>query len=294
VAATPEPGRTTLLVACRNNAGVAEMVRARFGRDAGTQGFDVDCAGTLHPGTVSYLAGHFRRTIVIGCPPQNCVHREGSTLAYARILEERRPAIPNRIKGQAVRMLQCSASAWPSIVAAIEDAAPPARRARGAAVARAGAAVALTAVLLALVALGSRWPQGGDADHALLRLGWRLAGQVRETCRDLAAEELARRPVHMRTPRECVSEVLAYELTAVVDGHVVAQKTVRSPGFRADRPLSVEENVRVTPGEHVLKVTFRPEDPASGGKVLVVEGRARFDRKRVVLVTYDNEALVIR
>jgi hypothetical protein len=35
-------------------------------------------------------------------------------------------------------------------------------------------------------------------------------------------------------------------------------------------------------------------DPASGGKVLVAEGRARFDPQRVVLVTYDNETLVIR
>jgi hypothetical protein len=54
--------------------------------------------------------------------------------------------------------------------------------------------------------------------HAVLRLGWRLTGQVNERCRDLTREELARRPAHMRTPRECVSEVPPYDLTAVVDG----------------------------------------------------------------------------
>ena len=37
-----------------------------------------------------------------------------------------------------------------------------------------------SALLLGGLALGSRWPQGAEADHALLRLGWRLAGQVKE------------------------------------------------------------------------------------------------------------------
>ena len=48
----------------------------------------------------------------------------------------------------------------------------------------------------------------------------------------------------MRVPRECVTEVLSYDLRAVVDGQIVAEKTVRSPGLRADRPLNVQEDLR--------------------------------------------------
>jgi ferredoxin len=296
VGGAADAARTTLVVACRNNGDVAARLRARFGPDAPIAYFDLDCAGTLHPGTASYLAGHFARTVVVACPPQNCVHREGATLADARLLLERRPAIPGRLAQQAIRLRHASPAEWTSLVAAIEGGLPRATSDRVSArtVARASVAVAFSALLLALVALGSRWPQGDAADHALLRLGWRLTGQVKETCRELSPEELARQPVHMRTPRECTSQVLTYDLTATVDGHVVARKKVRSPGLRADRPLSVEEDLRIDAGEHLVTVTFAPEDPGSGGKVLALERRVRFEPRRVVLVTYENEALVIR
>ena len=142
-------------------------------------------------------------------------------------------------------------------------------------------------MLLALVAAGSRWPQGADADHAVLRLGWRLAGQVHERCRDLTPEELSARPVHMRQARECVRTALAYDLTTSVDGQVIARKHVRPAGLRADRPLSVEEEFAVHPGEHALNVTFRPETPESGATELVFDGTVRFERGRVVLITQD-------
>jgi hypothetical protein len=125
-------------------------------------------------------------------------------------------------------------------------------------------------------------------------LGWRLTGQVKERCRDLTPQELAKRPVHMRVPRECVTEVLSYDLKAVVDGQIVAEKTVRSPGLRADRPLNVQEDLRVIPGDHDVRVTFTPHEAGGPGKVLSLERRVRFDRGRVVLVTYDNDSLVAR
>jgi ferredoxin len=288
--AASSPGRT-LVIACRNNGGVSGRVRTRLA----TACFEVDCAGTLHPGTVSYLASHFGRTVILACPPQNCLHREGATLADARILMERPPAVPGRLARLPVSVLHASMAEWDEILAAIEDRpAAASRRATARRILRSVTAAAFSALLLGLVALGSGWPQGVDADHALLRLGWRLAGQVKERCRDLTPEELAKRPVHMRAPRECVSEVLTYDLKAVVDGSVVTAKRVAPPGLRGDRPLSVEEDLEIAPGEHDVRVTFTPEDPASGGKTLTFEGRVRFDRQRVVLITYDNDALIAR
>jgi ferredoxin len=290
VASAVEPGRRTLVVACRNNGGVSERLRRHFGAGGAVECFEVDCSGTLHPGTVSYLAGHFGGTVILGCPPQNCVHREGATLADLRILMERRPAVPGRIAGLPVRVLHYSMGEWPRILSAI-GAVTRAAPARGL---RLLGAAGFSAILLGLVALGSRWPQGVDADHALLRLGWRLAGQVKERCRDLTPGELAKRPVHMRTPRECVSEVLTYDLKAVVDGKVVTEKRVKSPGLRADRPLTVEEDLEILPGEHAVTVTFTPEDAASGGRALSFERTLRFERRRVVLITHENDALIVK
>jgi hypothetical protein len=144
------------------------------------------------------------------------------------------------------------------------------------------------------VAAGSRWPQGADADHALLRLGWRLASQARERCRDLTPDELAARPVHMRQPRKCVSEAVAYDLTAAVDGQIVARKHMRPPGLRGDRPLSVEEEFAIPPGVHTVAVRFEPEAGATGARTLALSAALRFERGRVVLITQDGERLVAR
>ncbi len=295
VAATPDAGDRMLLVACRNDGSVAARLRAWSALDGATECVEIDCAGTLHPGTVSYLASQFGRVMVLGCPPQNCVHREGASLADARLLHDQRPAVPGRLARQLVRVIHFSMGEWPEIMASVTEFKRDGggRRTVAGAIARGGRAVAFTAVVLAALALGSSWPQGADADHAVLRLGWRLAGQVKEACRDLTADELARRPAHMRTPRECVSAALSYDLRATVDGRVVAVKTVRPPGLRADRPLTVEEEVRITPGPHELAVSFTPLDPAGGGKRLQLARSIRFERGRVVLVTTMDDALAV-
>jgi len=299
VAGAPDPDKKTLLVSCRNNGGVPARLREHFGSDGATEYFEVDCAGTLHPGTVSYLGGHFGATAILGCPAQNCVHREGAVLADLRILAERGPAVPGRIAQLPVHVFHYSMGEWPEIAAALDGLAAP-RSGHGGhgsllrRVLRLGMAAGFSALLLGGLALGSRWPQGAESDHALLRLGWRLAGQVKEECHDLTPEELARRPVHMRKPRECVSEVLSYDLRATVDGRVVAEKLVRSPGLRADRPLSVEEDLRITPGDHEVSVTFTPHTAAVVGKTLSLERKIRFDRGRVVLITSEDDTLITR
>ena len=296
VSTVGDAGARTLLIACRNNGGVADRLRRHFADDRGVAFFDVDCAGTLHPGTAAYLASRFGATAVIGCPPQNCVHREGATLADARLLMGQKPAVPGRLGPESIRVLHDSIGGWPRIVAAIDAGRASHAPATGTSSARARVAVAavFSAGLLVLVAAGSGAPQGAAADHALLRLGWRLTGQVKERCRELSADELAKRPVHMRTPRECVSEVLSYDLKAEVDGRVVADKRVHSPGLRADRPLSVEEDVAIAPGEHAVKVTFTPAAADSGARVLAFDGTVRFDRGRVVLITSANDRLIVR
>ncbi|MBI2207632.1 MAG: cytochrome b N-terminal domain-containing protein [Candidatus Rokubacteria bacterium] len=296
VSGVEHAGAHTVLIACRSNGGVTDRLRRYFADDGAIAFFDVDCAGTLHPATAAYLASRFGGSVVIGCPPQNCVHREGATLADARLLMGQKPAVPGRLGPESIRVLHDSLGEWPRIVAAIDAvrASRPAATGAPGTRARVAFAAAFSAVLLVLVAVGSGAPQGAAADHALLRLGWRLAGQVKERCRDLGADELAKRPVHMRTPRECASEVLSYDLRAEVDGRVVAEKRVNSPGLRADRPLNVEEDVVVAPGEHAVKVTFTPAAADSGARVLAFDGTLRFERGRVVLITSANDRLIVR
>ena len=294
VAGLDEVGQRLLLVICRHNGDLSERLRSHCATDGAATLFEIDCAGSLHPGTVSYLGRRFNGTLIMACPAQNCVHREGTTLAEARIVGERRPAVPGQIGRLPVRVLEAATGEWAKVaaaIAALKRSAAPAgapRRSRWA------LAAALSACLLALVGAGSRWPQGTDFDHAVLRLGWRLAGQVRERCRDLTIEEQAARPVHMRRARECVSEILTYDLIATVDGRELTRRRVKSQGLRADRPLSVEEDLRIAPGERTVTITFTPAEAGDGGKPLRFEGRVRFAPARVVLITYENGRLIAR
>jgi hypothetical protein len=69
---------------------------------------------------------------------------------------------------------------------------------------------------------------------------------------------------------------------------------VHAPGVRGDRPLSVEEDLTVRPGEHAVTVRFVPEASATEDKTLVFEGTVQFERGRVVLITNDAGRLVTR
>ena len=64
--------------------------------------------------------------------------------------------------------------------------------------------------------------------------------------------------------------------------------------LRADRPLSVEEDLKIAPGEHDVSVTFTPHDAGTAGKTLSIERRIRFERGRVALVTSEDDTLVVR
>ena len=301
VKSTPGCRAMLVVVGCRNNGDVVSRLRAAYASDARIRCIDVACAGTLHPATVSYLASRFAAVAIASCPPSHCVHREGAALLDARIVHEQRPAVPGRLARQSVRVFHDSAGEWRRLVSAIaafrdglgdERVAPS--HVGGFVALRVAAALAVSGLLLGLVALGSRAPQGADPRDAVLRLGWRLTGQTKDRCRDVPPEELARRPVHMRTPRECRSDGRTYALEARVDGEVVVRKTVRAAGLRADRPLTVEEDLAVAPGEHHVTVTFVPVDGERGATALTFDRPMRFDRGRVALVTTDGERLVTR
>jgi ferredoxin len=297
VADLPDAASRTVVLACRNNGDMTARLRAWAGAPARLACLDVDCAGSVHPGTLSYLASRVDRVLVLACPPQNCLYREGAALGDARVLSDRRPAVPGRLQGQHVEIVHHAPGEWPRVVAGLAaqgDGRAARADARGALLRGAGA-VAMTALVLGVTALLSGWPQGRDADHAVLRLGWRLAGQAAQSCRDLTPDEIARRPVHMRVARECTPVALAYDLTAAVDGTVLARKRVRPAGLRGDRPLTVEEDLRVAPGEHRIAVRFAPADPGHDGRILTFERNVRFEPRRVALITTTNDqTLVLR
>jgi hypothetical protein len=146
-------------------------------------------------------------------------------------------------------------------------------------------AVAVAATL-AIVAL-SRVPWAADAgDAALIRLSWRYASEYVEACRQRTAEELERRPAHMRRPEVCDGRLLPYRLEVVLNGDTVLAEWVRGRGAREDRPLAVLHELRVAPGTHELEVRWTPEAGAERPPQ-VVAARLTLAAREVALITYD-------
>jgi hypothetical protein len=141
----------------------------------------------------------------------------------------------------------------------------------------------------------------GRGDEGALRLSWRMDGVSSERCVTRSAEELARLPVHMRSPTECKGHVASYRLLVRIDGTTVLEDTVAPPGARGDRPVTVLREMPLPPGRYGVEVAFDallPDDAdvSEGIARLSWAGELRVEPRQVALVTSDADGrtLILR
>jgi len=164
------------------------------------------------------------------------------------------------------------------------------------AITRVAAIAVAAAVAVGTAALSTVPVNFSTEDQALVRLSWRMAGVTAEACRTLSPEDLAALPIHMRNPRACIGHIASYHLQVTLDGVLVLNDTVRPPGARGDRPLTVLRDLPVRAGTHELSVRFDAllpegvEPPAEGVTSLAWEGTARLAGRQVGLVTLGSTA----
>jgi hypothetical protein len=117
--------------------------------------------------------------------------------------------------------------------------------------------VLVTTTAMVLLGALSRAPfHQPSSDQALLRLSWRLRGERTEVCRDRTPEELAKLPVHMRTPQVCSGHLATYDLRIRVDSSREIVRTIEPEGARSDRPLYVLHEIALSPGVHRVQIRF--------------------------------------
>jgi len=133
---------------------------------------------------------------------------------------------------------------------------------RATTVLRLGLQVALALALLLGVGALAHLPLGAPADGAAIRLAVRTSAGKLEICRDVPPEELAQLPVHMRQPRICEEQPVAYRLTLSVDGIPVHAVRAERRGLRSDRALVIDDLVLIAAGRRSLVVELEPEVPA--------------------------------
>ncbi|NOT07335.1 MAG: hypothetical protein HOP28_03930 [Gemmatimonadales bacterium] len=134
--------------------------------------------------------------------------------------------------------------------------------------ARIFAAGIASAAGLALLAYASGAPLASHGeDAARLRLSWSARPERIEVCRQLSAEEQARRGEHMRQRVECEGGFATYALRVEVDDRAIGETVIRGAGLRHDRPLYLLKDYAVSPGPHRFKVALTRRESADTGTV---------------------------
>ncbi len=154
-------------------------------------------------------------------------------------------------------------------------------------------AVLMTAGIGAL----SQVPYRAESDaQAWIRLSWRMSAARVEECRTLTAEELAKRPIHMRRDKVCEVRGIPYRLRVVLNDAAVEEATLRGAGTRNDLPIYVYRELRVEPGRHRLEVRVAPEvgreAPAESAETSQLDGARSLELDRDLVLAAGEVALV--
>ena len=125
---------------------------------------------------------------------------------------------------------------------------------------------------------------------SLLRLSWRSNGEEIRIPR----QQQANLPEHMRLPEGQAFDVRIrpYELRVLLDGEELLRRQIEAPGYRHDRPLSVFQELAVSPGIHGVEVQFLPQAVAGAAPPLAAipyQANLTFVPGRVMLVTQDAQ-----
>ena len=288
-----------VVLVCECNPGALSLMEDYVSRSEKIHLYPIDCVGTLHTSVVEELLEKCGGVFIWGCPTRNCLTREGVELLHGRLFDKRPPSVSRRIDRERIALESHSVQERNELLGKLEllrqrrqnpenrqltPISLPAKMGRYARIFFA------TAALMLMLGALSRLPMGEEPSEGIFRLGARIPGLVIEDCRDLSHEELQKRPVHMRTARECSEMAPDYVLSVEVDGQQAMRKIAERSGFHDDRPLFINEDIAVSPGKHDFFISLMPENESlERAPRLQLETSVSIASGRIYLVVYDSE-----
>ena len=111
-------------------------------------------------------------------------------------------------------------------------------------------------VLMALIWYFSASPsiQVLAEDQAVITLAFGHAGETREPCRKVSAEELAKLAPNMRKLEDCPRERSPVVIQMTLDGQPLYQETLLPPGIFEDGGVDIYFSGRIPAGKHAVEV----------------------------------------
>lgn len=124
-------------------------------------------------------------------------------------------------------------------------------------------------------------------DEAMITIAFAHAGELREPCRKLSYEELAKLAPNMRKPEDCPRERSPVTIEAHLDGKPLYNESLQPPGLFGDGGVDVYYSGKIPAGEHHLALKMNDSVRKTGFNHLF-EQQVVIDPAHILLVGFDS------
>ena len=286
-----------MVVACTNNTELSQQLACYAGKRDSVRFLTVECCGCLHSETLEMMLANTERVALIGCPARNCYNRDGLELLSDRIYEKRVPFLARDIDRQRILITAYSGAEFHQVSDALEhftQAQPQntphlpcsnAQRLR----------IAIGSILLAaLLAVIAQSPARSDLKYGLVRVSGVLPASMEANCREPSEKDSAQVPFHMRPKQICDHLPVSYQLEVNLDGRRIGAEMFEAQPGRNDRPVSVNRDFEVPPGNHRVHVRLKINPSKNQPDVIECDAEIKLSPMSIYIVRYqrDSGALV--
>lgn len=287
-------GTELVMVACVNNSRLLDVLNDLTDAHQRSVVYPVECCGCMHSEVLEQLLGVSKGVALIGCPARNCFNRDGGDLLAQRIFEKRVPFLDRSVDRNRLLITTFSEAESPRVRESVEifrarlcDRSPAIVPASG--WPQRIRALVVSAGILCLCAFASQAPMGTEPSHAFVRVAGLLPSSVAEKCRVPTEAELASIPMHMRPKEICEKTLLIYRIRVRIDSQLVLDTEVKESAGRTDRPIFLDLETLVQPGERDVHVAVE----SAGRMAVECSSRVHLNSGRIFLAHYrpDEEAM---
>lgn len=125
-------------------------------------------------------------------------------------------------------------------------------------------------------------------DEAVITMAFAHAGDLREPCRKLSYEELAKLPPNMRKPEECPRERSPVAIEMVLDGETIYSRSLNPPGLYQDGGVDVYYSKKIPAGKHYFEIKMNDSVRVDGFNH-THEQEINVEPAQILLVDFDSE-----
>ena len=128
-----------------------------------------------------------------------------------------------------------------------------------------------------------------EAGQAVITLAFSHAARLRESCRQLTQEELAKLAPNMRLSMDCPRARSPVTIELYLDGKQMTRQLIEPPGLHADQGVDLFQRIKVPAGDHQLLVWMN-DDVNVDGPTYRYEQNVTLEPEQQLVIDFDAGA----